>query len=234
MKIVEIFPTNTCPPTYEDLAARTEFFSAFAPHVQLDIDDGQFAPEISWPYANQWKELSDKVAAREQLPLSDKVEYETHMMVMDPLEIGLALARMGCKRLIPHIEVFRSAEEVRSVFSAWKLAGAREVGLAVLLDTPLEGVYPFVLESSVIQLMSIATLGKQGALFDERIFDRISVLHARFPQTIISIDGGVSILNIERLAKAGARRFGVGSAITKAPDPKAAYTQLLALAQAGV
>jgi pentose-5-phosphate-3-epimerase len=82
--------------------------------------------------------------------------------------------------------------------------------------------------------MSIATLGKQGAPFDERIFERIEILHARFPAAVISIDGGVSVTNIERLAKAGARRFGVGSAITKAPDPKVAYTQLLALAQAGV
>ena len=230
MKTAEIFPTNTCPPTYDELAARTQFFSAFAPHVQLDIDDGKFAPEISWPYANQWKELNDKVDAREQLPLSEKLMYETHMMVTEPHDVGLALARMGCTRLIPHIEAFTSEESIRTTFSAWKLAGAKEFGLALLLETPLEAVFPFVNECNVIQLMSIASLGKQGAPFDERIYDRISVLHTRFPQAIISIDGGVSVSNIERLAQAGARRFGVGSAITKAPDPAAAYTQLLALA----
>ena len=56
----------------------------------------------------------------------------------------------------------------------------------------------------------------------------------RFPDTLISVDGGVSSDNIADLVRAGARRFGVGSAISKASDPAAAHKALLALAQEAI
>jgi pentose-5-phosphate-3-epimerase len=80
-------------------------------------------------------------------------------------------------------------------------------------------------------LMSIATLGAQGAKFDDRIFDRIATLHALRPNLVVSVDGGVSESNIERLARAGATRFCVGSAISKSPNPSATYARLMELAK---
>jgi len=86
----------------------------------------------------------------------------------------------------------------------------------------------------VVQVMSIATLGKQGAPYDVRAIARIKELHTKYPELVISVDGGVSEKNIADLARAGARRFGVGSAITKAPDPKAAYLNLKAIAESAL
>ena len=116
----------------------------------------------------------------------------------------------------------------------WKGAGASEVGLTLLMDTPLDVVGPIAIECDVVQLMSIAKLGHQGMPFEPGVVKRIKDLHARYPDLIIEVDGGVSKANIVDLVHAGATRFGVGSAISKAPDPKAAYGELLALAEASV
>ena len=61
---------------------------------------------------------------------------------------------------------------------------------------------------------------------------RIRELHDTYPALAIAVDGGVGEANIAKLAQAGATRFGVGSAITKTPDPAAADEALLAMAKA--
>ncbi len=225
MQGIEIIPTNTCPPDLVELARRSELFAEFAPQVHLDIDDAKFAPVLSWPYfSGQWGERA------QPLPLADSLRYETHLMVHDPLEIGESLARAGCFRIVPHIEVFSSDDAIRSAFSMWKSAGASEVGLAVLIDTPLSTLEQVIQECDSVLLMSIATLGSQGAPFDSRIFGRVQELHTTYPDLLIAVDGGVGESNIARLVAVGARCFCVGSAISKSPDPASTYRSLLSLA----
>src|SRR3989344_689391 len=227
MRSIEIIPTNACPPDFEELARRSSVFASFSPHIQLDVSDGKFSPVISWPYqSGQWDELNTK-----QLPLSDRVLYEVHLMLEDPRGIGELLARAGASRLLPHIEVFGNRDAIAETFSAWRSAGATEVGLSVLMETPLASVEPLISECDVIQLMSIARLGRQGAPYEPRVAERIQALHEGHPELIIAVDGGVSEANIAELARAGASRFGVGSAITKAKEQQAAYQSLKSLAE---
>ncbi len=233
--MIEIIPTNTSPVDFPELRRRSDAFRKFAPSVHLDIDDAKFAPELSWPYhEGQWSELETMIKNSEKLPFADTIYYEVHLMVQEPLQIGSYLARAGCRRIIAHVETFIDARSVREAFSAWRAAGASEVGLAVLLDTQLSLIDQYATECDEILLMSIPTLGKQGARFDESIFKRIRTLHEKYPELLIGIDGGVSDSNIAQLVQSGARRFGVGSAITKTPDPASAYEHLFALASDAV
>ena len=62
-----------------------------------------------------------------------------------------------------------------------------------------------------IQLMSIAKIGEQGHPLDERIFDRIKEVREKFPQVVISIDGGINSTNYQALKNSGAERLVVGS-----------------------
>lgn len=230
--MIEIIPTNTCPPDFAELSRRSLIFAGFADQIQLDIDDGAFAPELSWPYlSGQWAELEEMAVGAQKLPCADKLAYETHLMVEEPLRIGELLARVGCMRVIAHVEVFKDTQLIAEAFSTWKAAGASEVGLAILLETPLSALQPIVEQCSVVQMMSIATLGRQGAPFDQRIIGRIRELHAMNPDLTISVDGGVSPANIAELVRAGATRFGVGSAISKSENPKAAYEDLKVIAE---
>lgn len=226
--MIEIIPTNTCPPDSTELTRRSEAFAAFAPLVQLDVADGKFVPARSWPYGeDQMQELAT-------LPGTPALSYEVHLMVEEPQEIGIRLARAGASRIIGHIEAFAASEEVQSAFDTWRSAGAAEVGLAVLFQTPLSALQSVISSCDVVQLMSIAKLGYQGAPFEPGIFERIKELHAAYPALVIEIDGGVSEQNIEELVRSGARRFGVGSAISKAEHPRAAYERLKKLAESVV
>ncbi len=229
--VIEIVPTNTCPPDFAELSRRSLIFAGFADQIQLDVDDGVFAPEVSWPYHNgQWAELEEMAIQAEVLPHGDTLKYEAHLMAEEPLRIGELLARVGCMRIIAHVEVFENVQSATDSFAAWKRAGASEVGMAILIDTPLSVLEPQIGKCDVVQMMSIAQLGAQGASFEPRVIPRIEDLHAKYPDLIIAVDGGVSPANIVELVRAGATRFGVGSAISKAENPKAAYENLRAVA----
>jgi len=215
---IEIIPTIV-PSSFDDVALWSGRFKDYAAWVQVDLGDGKFVSNTTW-----------SPAEGETLPYRKKLNYEFHLMTEEPRELGLACIRAGASRVIGHIETFSYTNGAREALNAWKGAGA-EAGLALLIDTPFSSVEPLLASCDVVLLMSIAALGKQGAPFDERIYERVRTFHARYPDAIIAIDGGVSEKNIAKLAQAGASRFSVGSAIAKAPDPAAAYAQLNRLAE---
>jgi len=227
--MIEIIPTNTCPKDIAELARRSREFAPFAPLVQLDVADGKFVPALSWPYSED-----GHIEQFDNLPETPALAYEVHLMVDQPQDIGERLTHAGAVRIIAHVETFADAQEAKTALEGWKKAGAVQAGVALLLETPLSLLLPVVSSCDVVQLMSIAKLGYQGAPFDSGIFERIRQVHAAYPQLVIEIDGGVSENNIEELVRAGASRFGVGSAITKAPDMKAAYENLKLLAENAV
>jgi ribulose-phosphate 3-epimerase len=227
-----ILPTNTSPSDLSELARRTEEFSRFATEIQLDIADGVFAPVVSWPYqSGQWQEL-ERLAQGEKLPLSETVAYEAHLMAQEPLEIGVLLAKAGCQRLIFHIEA-TGIMSAREMTRAWKDAGAKEVGVSLLVDTPLEAIDDVIGFVDVVQLMSIPKIGAQGQPFDERTLSRVEELHAKYPDMMVAVDGGISESNIELLVRAGANRLCVGSAISNAMNKEAAFATLFERAMRG-
>ncbi|RJR14391.1 hypothetical protein C4585_00315 [Candidatus Parcubacteria bacterium] len=233
MKSINILPTNTSPGNLAELSRTTETLKELSSWIQLDLADGVFVPVVSWPYqSGQWEELEN--LGKSKLPFSDSVNYEVHLMVQEPLQIGELLARAGAKRILGHIETLGTHGNVHKAFAAWKGAGASEVGLAVLMETPISEVLPLVPQCDVIQLMSIAILGRQGAPYEPGVIERIQQLHEAHPELIIEVDGGVTLAHIADLARAGVSRFGVGSAITKAADPVAAYQALKSTAESAI
>lgn len=232
-KRAEIIPTNTCPKTLEELTVRSTAFSSYAPVVHLDVCDEQFAPTRSWPFfEGQWHELEVMGVGTNKMPLLNApLQYEVHLMIENPLSAGVAFARAGVSRIIAHVEAFRHADGARDAFKMWRVSGAKEVGLAILMDTPLDTLRPFADICDEFLVMTIATVGKQGIPFDERGIERVKELYKRHPEVVIAADGGVSEKNIKQLGKAGATRFCVGSAIEKMQNPAQAYSSLLDLLQ---
>lgn len=222
--MVEIIPT--CVPTEAaDLSRGADAIRSFAHTIHIDIDDEIFAPVRTWPYtsAGTWEPFD--IAGAKGLPA------EVHLMVEDPREIGIAFARAGAVRIVGHIEAFATADEARAALDAWRKSGASEAGLGILKATPFETIEPLVPLCDVVHMMSIATIGTQGIPYDGSAPARIAEFHARFPETLISVDGGVALSNIADLVRAGARRFGIGAAIAKAENPEKAYQALMSLAE---
>ncbi len=120
-------------------------------------------------------------------------DFEVHLMVKEPEEIVQRWIGRGAKRIIAHKYI--------------DLAGEAQFGLAFELNKEIENSE----NVDFFHLMSIAEIGEQGHPLDERIFDRIKEVRAKFPQVPISVDGGINTENYRKLQDAGADRLIVGS-----------------------
>lgn len=223
---VQVLPA-VMPGSYAELEDWVRVLDGVAPWVQIDVMDGVFVPAISWPYSSVTSTQS--IVDSTKLPSTKELSYEVHLMVQEPEAIGRAFVRAGAKRIVVHVESFADTERARTCLNTVQSNGA-EVGIALLLETPLEVVHPFVTEGlvSVVQVMSITPIGVQGAPFDERIYERVRTLRARYPLLDISVDGGIKKENAKHVIVAGATQLVVGSAIVKSPDPAAAYEEICA------
>jgi len=210
----EIIPT-VVPDGFDDVVAAKNRYGGFSPRLHVDCSDGRFAPKKTWlPLSG------------EKLPDASSLLYEAHLMVENPFSLGVAFARGGAKRIIGHVEAFHNAESAREAFEMWRRAGAEEVGVAVLFDTSLAEFAPYVRLADFVHLMTIAKIGEQGQPFEPTSLTRILGFHARFPDTIISVDGGEPVATVGDLARAGAERFCIGAALAKAKDPAKEYERL--------
>jgi len=218
----EVIPT-VVPSSLDDVVAFVARCREFSKTFHVDAADGSLAPNDTWI-----------PGVGEKLPESGALFYEAHVMAKHPEAAGNAFAAAGAKRIIAHVEAFDSEQEAGSAFASWRNNGATEIGIAALIATPLEALDPYIVSCQSVTLMTIASVGTQGIPFDERGYGRVADLHARYPDLLIEVDGGVGAAQIATLARAGARRFSVGSAISKSPDPAKTHRELLGLAEGAV
>ena len=222
---IEINPTWV-PSGVDDLRAAIATTKSLGAALHIDVNDGLFARPFSWPYEGEGKRGEFDISF-----LHDAI-FGVHLMVSDAREVGGFFIKAGAHSIIVHVEPFSGdVEAARSSCDAWRALGVREIGLAILLDTPIEDLNPLLPFFDFVHLMTIATIGAQGATFEPRSIDRIRELHERLPDFPISVDGGVSLSNIASLVRAGASRFSVGSAIMRSSDPALAYAQIRAAAE---
>lgn len=216
----EIIPT-VVPESLADVGSARERYGLITPNLHIDIADGVFAPNKTW-----------SLGPVERLPESGSAVYEVHLMVTHPLQTGISFIRAGAKRVIAHIESFDHAEQASEIFDMWQCAGVQEIGIAILLSTPLEELPFYIQLADFVHVMTIEKIGKQGMPFDQRGIDRVAQLHAKYPALVISTDGGETSETVDDLARAGARRFCIGSALAKAKNLDKEYSRLLQAASA--
>lgn len=222
---------------WEMVISQMRRFSDFATRMQIDVMDGQLVHPQSFPY-------NDTVLSGREFPSFGDVTFEVHLMVTDPLHTGGEFISAGCSGIVAQIEGFAHQREhgaidvdaVRNALAAWRELGAQQVGLSIMLDTPLDTLTPFLDSGDIdlVQVMSIARIGYQGEAFDERALMRIRTLKTRYPHVTINVDGGVNNETIGECVSAGASVCTVGSALVGATEPKAAYDILRTAAHASV
>jgi len=204
----EIHPT-VVPDSLADILDIQEMYAGTGATIHIDISDGIFAKGGTW---NNPKELPEGL------------KFEVHLMVAEPEEEVERWLSAKPERIIFHHEPCKHA-----VSLAEKIIDAGITpAVALNLETPtsdLEDVYP---DTMNFHLMSIETLGAQGAKFSADVYKKISSCKELFPDAIISVDGGVSEANASDLALRGASKLCVGSALSKSKDPKAEYKKFLA------
>lgn len=201
-------------PTSEAHAKETLEKLRFSPEVHLDVVDGQFTPQVSWPY----DPVGDAVAVK---PLTDQFTLEVDLMVKDPLSAAVDWITAGADMIVFHVETI-SLEN----FAHFADYTHVSVGVSMHGYTPLDTLVEYAESADYIQLMGIHDIGSQGQPFDEAVFAKIEQMKSRFPNKPISVDGSVNAQTIVRLKNTGADRFIVGSAITLDTQPAAAHRAL--------
>jgi ribulose-phosphate 3-epimerase len=186
----------------------------FCHEVHLDVVDGLFVSDTSWPYQPTGQPIKSKQYVE---PFS----LEVALMVVDPLQAGVDWVTAGADRLVFHVETV-SLENFKN-FEAFTHVS---VGVSAHGATPLNQLLEYAEYADYIQLMGIHEIGAQGQPFDETVLDKIATVRAAYPDKSITIDGSVNEHTIVKLQRAGADRFVVGSAITLQPDPAAAHKAL--------
>ena len=228
---IQIVPT-CIPQSADDMRAGMRAVSAFSSAIHLDIDDGVFTPNASWPFDKKGSERREVKGIDTAIDTPvDNFLMQVHLMVSGGRElhtIAEDFINAGAGSLIAHVE---SLEGDTDTLGAWALLGVGEIGVAILIDTPLEKLDPLLPFCDFIHVMSVAAIGAQGAPFEPRAIERVKTLHEAHPDFPIAVDGGVSLDNIASLVRAGATRFSIGSDIMRAPDPAQEYAYLKAAAE---
>ena len=223
----------------EKLALLTRIHSVS--RVQIDIVDGKFVGPSSWPYSAKatqgtpYPELEAMVRKGEMLPHLDRFTYEIDLMCTNADVMAEAWLALGATRLTFHAEsttdIGRLLASARRRYGAGDgfASGLISFGVAINLASDLALIEPCIGEVEYVQFMGIARIGKQGQPFDRRVFEKIKVFHAKHPQIVLQVDGGVSLENAHRLLALGISNLVVGSALLKAHDVAEAFALFEAL-----
>ncbi len=189
----------------------------FSPELHLDVVDGVFVPDISWPYEPAGQPIVVKAD-------TDWYTLEVDLMVADPLPAATAWLAAGVDMLVFHLETI-TVEDLERFVATTQVS----IGISLHGDTPLPALEPYLPLVDYVQLMGIYQIGSQGQPFADAVLENIVDMKVRHPDLMVSVDGSVNQHTIKRLQQAGADRFIVGSAIVGQPDPKVAHGALAAL-----
>lgn len=209
--------------SFEEIVSLLEKLEGTASEVQVDIVDGAFVPNRSWPFT----ETSAEAALGKLQQFTKKFALEIDCMCLSPERFLDLFASMGVKRVVIHLH---STDKLRECI-AHAHAHRYKIGFALTNDIPLTDLSPYVPQLDFIQVMGIKNIGTQGEPFDERTLHTIRLLRNLYPSLEIAVDGAVNESTIHELREAGANRFAPGSAITHSSDPVGSYKQLSEMAE---
>lgn len=212
------------PTTREDLEGKLAMLEGLVDTVQIDIVDGKFAGQPTWPYTDESEEFARRVHEGSSLPYLGTFRYEVDLMVENAEEVtGLWIAA-GAQRLVVHAESSKQLPKIISDLQV-KYGHAKDFtpdllsfGLSIGNDTDLSTLEPYIKDIDFVQFMGIANIGMQGEPFDERVLERVRTFRNLHPEMTIQVDGAVSLETAPKLLSAGVDRLVVGSALFRAPN----------------
>lgn len=207
--------------SFSDLQILSQKLKGHARELQVDIVDGVFAPNLSWPFTEPHPK--EELLKLRTLPQSMAIEVDC--MCSTPEEYLDIFVELGVSRVIIHA----GSTLEYDVCIAHARNNGYKIGLAILNTTNAELFDAYATHFDFVQVMGIEKVGAQGQPFDERTLSTVKTLRTKYPNLEIAVDGAVNESTILKLKEAGANRFAPGSAVAKASDPKAAYDTLAKL-----
>ena len=212
MTIIAPTITTNDPAVY---ARRLEDFLTFAPRIQIDITDGQFAPsqtinlnQVYWPPADK-----------------RECKIDLHLMLQRPIDWLDQIVALVPDKVILHAESDDAANMLPRIFAHLRRFGMA-VGVALLPATQPESIDEIIADVDSVLIFG-GHLGYQGGTADLIQLNKVTAIRQINPSVVIEWDGGANLDNIKQIATAGVTQINVGSAISSAADPVAAYRELV-------
>src|SRR3990167_1901472 len=201
MKQIEIIP-SILVNSLEEFDERVRAVEPYVKWVQLDVADGDFAPNKTWGDPSQLRDYNTEVL------------IEAHLMVSEPEKIiDEWLIVRSVRRIYFHYE---ATNQHKKIIKKIKDAG-KEAGIALLSETPIGVIMPFQNQLDAVLIFS-GNLGFYGGSAnwqgnEEAILTKISTMREYNPDVIIEVDGGMNLENARKVVEAGANVIISGSYI---------------------
>jgi len=206
--MIEIIPT-IIPKDVEKIEEKVKLVEPYVEWVQLDIMDGEFVNNTTWPYTAGKNNPSDLKNLKTNLNL------EAHLMINNPEQVIDQWINSGVKRIIFHYE---STNKHKEIIEKIKEAGL-ETGLAINPETSIEVIDKFIENLDLILIMTVNP-GFGGQDFLNESVDKIKQLREKYKDVNIEVDGGINLETAQLVIKAGANILISGSAIFKSNNIK--------------
>ena len=184
--------------------------------LHIDVMDGIFVPNISFgfPLMKTFKQHSTK-------PL------DVHLMIVHPEKYVERFCDAGAWSVGFHVE---AVEDPLPILELIKAKGVRTC-LTINPDIPAERLVPYLDKVDMVLIMSVFA-GFGGQKFIPESLDKIRFIKEEITKrglnTLIEVDGGVTIDNAASIFAAGADVLVAGSAIFGATDPMEAIRSMKA------
>jgi ribulose-phosphate 3-epimerase len=180
--------------------------------------DGVFVPNISMGPAVV--AMANNVT---DLPLN------VHLMLLRPQNHIEAFAKAGSDTILIHIE---SECDVEDTLRKIRDLGCK-AGITMNPPTPVESIFNCVEKGLVDEVLVMSVNpGFGGQKYIAAAEAKVAEIRRRWPDMLISIDGGIDLETVKPAAAHGANLFVAGTSLFKAPDMKTAVAQMRANAEA--
>jgi ribulose-phosphate 3-epimerase len=185
--------------------------------LHLDVMDGRFVPNISFgiPVISAIRKATTKVC-------------DVHLMIEEPEKYAEAFKAAGADVLTVHAEackhLHRNLQQIKDL--------GMKAGIALNPHTPISAIDEVLADADLVCIMTVNP-GFGGQKFIHSMLKKVESLKESIikkgANTLIEIDGGVTLDNAAALVRAGADVLVAGNTVFAANDPMATIAALKAI-----
>lgn len=207
---------------FKQLEERVSEIKDFVDLVQVDITDGVFTHNMTWPYMGDTGELASLMQEDIGLPFWEDIDYEFHLMIEKPEESIGQWIKIGASRIVVQLESVIDMQRIIDECRASQVG----VGIAIKPSTDISILHQYISDIDCIQCMGNEELGRHGSPLDLTVVEKIKTLREQYPDIDIAIDIGVHLDTASMLVDAGVTKLVAGSAIFDSPNKESAIRDL--------
>jgi ribulose-phosphate 3-epimerase len=174
--------------------------------IHIDVMDGHFVPNIT---------IGSSVI--ESLRGITKLPFDVHLMIEDPEKYIGAFVSAGSNMITVHVE---AATHLHRLVEMIRESGCR-AGVSLNPATSLDQVEEILPNVDLLLVMTVNP-GFGGQKFIKGMENKIkkarNLVDHLSPDTLIEVDGGITLQNIKAVSDAGADIFVAGASVFKSGD----------------